>query len=66
MLKDKLKKEFPGASKIDIEAIDFGPFPELEDALKSDVEFLKSHPLILKESVISGWIYEVETGKVRS
>lgn len=45
---------------------DFLAFPELEAAVKDDVEFLKKSKLIPDKVKISGWIYEVETGKVRS
>jgi len=42
------------------------PFPELEEAVKRDVGFLKGSKLIPDSVKISGWVYEVETGKVRS
>jgi len=45
---------------------DFQPFPGLEDAVKADVELLKKSRLIPDSVKISGWVYEVETGKVRS
>jgi len=45
---------------------DFQPFPVLEDAVKSDVQLLKASKLIPEKVNISGWVYEVETGKVRS
>jgi len=45
---------------------DFQSFPNLEDAIKSDVELLKKSKLIPDRVKISGWVYEVETGKVRS
>lgn len=45
---------------------DFLPFPELDEAVKSDVAFLKESKLIPDKVTISGWVYEVETGKVRS
>jgi len=41
------------------------PFPELEPAVKSDVEYLKSTKLVPDSVIISGWVYEVETGKTR-
>ncbi|KUJ22772.1 beta carbonic anhydrase clade D [Mollisia scopiformis] len=44
---------------------DFLPFPDLEGAVKSDVEWLKANTAIPVKIEISGWIYEVETGKVR-
>ncbi|OQN98657.1 hypothetical protein B0A48_15323 [Cryoendolithus antarcticus] len=44
--------------------LDFQPFPELEEAVRADVGWLKGNEgLIGKE--VSGWVYEVETGKVR-
>ncbi|TGZ79294.1 carbonic anhydrase [Ascodesmis nigricans] len=49
------------------EGADYLPFPELEDAVREDVQFLKSSPLVCdkaKQSV-SGFVYEVETGRVR-
>ncbi|KAH8812260.1 beta carbonic anhydrase clade D [Xylogone sp. PMI_703] len=41
-------------------------FPDLEEAVKKDVAFLKASEAIPKDVTISGWVYEVETGKVRS
>lgn len=49
--------------KID-QAFDFQPFPELEAAVKRDVEFLTDHEAFPKGVDVSGWVYEVETGKV--
>jgi carbonic anhydrase len=45
---------------------DFQPFAELDEAVKTDVAFLKASKLIPETVTISGWVYEVETGKVRS
>jgi carbonic anhydrase len=45
---------------------DFQAFPDLEDAVRSDVEFLNGSDLIPDSVAISGWVYEVETGKVKS
>jgi carbonic anhydrase len=45
--------------------LDFLPFPELEGAVKADIAFLKGSKLVPDEVTISGWIYEVETGKTR-
>jgi carbonic anhydrase len=45
---------------------DFLPFPKLEEAVKDDVSFLKASKLVPDTVAISGWVYEVETGKVRS
>lgn len=45
--------------------IDFGPFPDLDGAVKDDVKLLKDTKLVSDSVGISGWVYEVETGKVR-
>lgn len=45
--------------------LDFFPFPELETAVKEDVEFLKRSAAVPDDVPITGWVYEVETGKVR-
>lgn len=47
----------------EVEDLDFLPFPELDQAVKDDVEYLKASKVVKGE--ISGWVYEVETGKVR-
>jgi carbonic anhydrase len=49
-----------------IESIDFHEFSDMEKSVKGDVEWLKKERLILTETVITGWVYEAETGKVRS
>lgn len=62
-IKSLLKEKYP-ASASEVEGIDFLPFSNLEGSVKEDVEYLKQQPLVLKETTITGWIYEVETGKV--
>lgn len=48
----------------EVENLDFLPFPDLEQAVKDDVAWLKSKAV--EEGVkVTGWVYEVETGKVR-
>lgn len=44
---------------------DFKTFPQIEDAVRDDVKLLKETPLIKDEVAVTGWVYEVETGKVR-
>ncbi len=48
-----------------IDAIDFLEYgPDLEKSVRDDVQFLKDSPLILKDTKITGWIWDVETEKV--
>ncbi|KAL2434856.1 hypothetical protein ABEF95_009524 [Exophiala dermatitidis] len=44
---------------------DFLPFSDLEQAVKNDVEFLRATKLVPDSVKISGWVYEVETGRTR-
>ncbi|TVY87093.1 Uncharacterized protein LAWI1_G004953 [Lachnellula willkommii] len=44
---------------------DFLPFTELETAVKKDVEYLKQNKGIPDSVKISGWVYQVEDGKVK-
>lgn len=45
--------------------IGFLSIPELEQAVKDDVQLIKDTKLVGDEVVVSGWVYEVETGKTR-
>ena len=44
---------------------DFLPFPELEQAVQDDIKLLKGTKLVPDNVTISGWVYEVETGKTK-
>lgn len=50
----------------ELEGLDFQPFPNLDKAVADDVAWLKASKAIPDSVSISGWVYEVETGKVRS
>lgn len=55
----------PSAAVAAGEIQDFLPFGDLEAEVRRDLEFLVASPLIPEYVVLSGWVYEVETGKVR-
>ncbi|KAF1826541.1 carbonic anhydrase [Dissoconium aciculare CBS 342.82] len=42
---------------------DFQPFPDLQQGVKDDVAWLKSHSALVRDIEISGWVYDVRTGK---
>jgi carbonic anhydrase len=67
-VREKLVARAPGSAEVasEVAKIDFHEFSDIEAALRENIDFLKNHPLLLKETVITGWAYEVETGKVRS
>lgn len=49
----------PGA-----EAIDFLPFADLEESVREGVRRVRATPL-LADVDVTGWVYEVETGRLR-
>ena len=49
----------------DAEGIDFLPFASLEDAVRDDVAFLRSSPLVGDDVVVRGFVYDTGTGRVR-
>ncbi|PPQ64739.1 hypothetical protein CVT26_002683 [Gymnopilus dilepis] len=66
VIRDKVKSEAPGDATVAeaVDRIDFLTFPNLEESVKDDISFLKENPLVLKGTELSGWIYDVNTGKV--
>ena len=44
---------------------DFLCFSDVEEAVKADVEWLKVNKAVVEGTDVSGWIYEVESGRVR-
>jgi len=59
-LRKKLKQEL----NVDAEDIDFLPFKNLEQSVRDDVATIKNSPLLLKDIEVSGFIYDVNTGKL--
>ena len=47
------------------EEIDFLSLPDLDDSLRADVELLRASPLLFPETIVTGLIYDVHTGRLR-
>lgn len=60
-----VKKNLGDAAAEEITGLDFLPFPDLDTAVSEEVKWLKGRKAIPEGVAISGWVYEVETGKVR-
>lgn len=43
----------------------FRTFDNVDEATVAQVEFLRHHPLIPKDTIINGYVYEVETNRLR-
>src|SRR5438552_11070669 len=59
-LRKKVKQELHA----DADHIDFLPFSNLEQSVRDDVALLRNSPLIPKSIDISGFIYDVKSGKL--
>ena len=53
-------------AKEELAGLDFLPFPDLDQGVRDDVSLLRASKAIPDKVNISGWVYEVETGKVRA
>lgn len=50
----------------ELAGLDFLPFPDLDEAVRDDVAYLRGSKAVAEAVTVSGWVYEVETGKVRA
>jgi carbonic anhydrase len=48
----------------DASDIDFLPFGDLEQSVRDDVAIIRSSPLIAKDTPVTGFVYDVKTGKL--
>jgi carbonic anhydrase len=44
--------------------VDFKPFPDLEESVRESVRTLRSSPLLPSSLDVSGWIYDVKSGRI--
>jgi carbonic anhydrase len=50
---------------VDAGDVDFLPFPDLEQSVRDDVERIRSSLRLPEGITVSGYVYEVETGRLR-
>lgn len=61
---DDLRSKLQRDLHADASHIDFLPFKDLEQSVRDDVAALKNSPLIPKNIEVSGFIYDVRSGKL--
>jgi len=61
---DDLRKKLKQDLNAEAENIDFLPFKNLEQSVRDDVATIKNSPLLLKNIEVSGFIYDVKSGKL--
>ena len=50
---------------VDVSDQDFLPFQDVEESVREDMQLLRESPLIPNDVVISGAVYDVDTGRMR-
>lgn len=65
-LQEIVRNASPGNSEVAdaVNKIEFLEISNLEESVEADVKFLQEHPLVLEDTKVTGWVYEVESGKV--
>ena len=48
----------------DVSDQDFLPFTDVEESVREDMAILRQSPLIPKDVIISGAVYDVDTGRM--
>ena len=61
---DDLRKKLADERGVDASAVDFLPFPDLEQSVRDDVATIESSPLLPDGIEVTGWVYDVKTGKI--
>ncbi|KAG7004543.1 hypothetical protein G7Y79_00024g054930 [Physcia stellaris] len=61
-----IAKNLGTAALSELKGLNWREFADLEQAVRDDVAFLRTSKAIPKSVNISGWVYDVETGKVGS
>lgn len=51
---------------VDVSDQDFLPFTDVEESVREDMAILRQSPLIPKDVIISGAVYDVDTGRMNS
>ena len=62
---DDLRGHLARETESDASGIDFLPFSDLEQSVRDDVREVQSSPFIAREIPVSGYIYDVRTGRLQ-
>ena len=62
---DQLRQQLRRDTGADASGIDFLTFPDLEQSVRDDVAAIRNSPLIPDEIPVTGYVYDVRTGRLR-
>ena len=61
---DDLRKKLADERGVDASGVDFLPFPDLEQSVRDDVATIQASSLLPGGIEVTGWVYDVQTGKI--
>jgi carbonic anhydrase len=61
---DDLRKKLSAERSVDASNVDFLCFPDLEQSVRDDVSTINASPLLPDGIEVTGWVYDVKTGKI--
>ncbi|TMK44775.1 MAG: carbonic anhydrase [Actinobacteria bacterium] len=62
---DDLRGKLAADTGKDASHMDFLPFSDVDDSVREDVRRIRDNPFIPLDVDVSGWVYDVKTGKLR-
>ncbi len=62
---DQLRDILRNDLNADASGIDFLPFSDLDESVRQDVQTIRSSPLIPDDISVSGFVFDVKTGRLR-
>lgn len=63
-IRAKVREDLGAPAGAAAKAIDFLPFPDLEESVRSDVTFLRDSPLVPDDIPVRGFVYDVRNGRL--
>lgn len=61
---DDLRAKLRDEAGADASDVDFKPFPDLEESVRGSVRTVRDSPLLPDSLEVSGWIYDVKSGRI--
>jgi carbonic anhydrase len=62
---DELRGKLAADTGSDASHMDFLPFSDLEESVREDVRLIRESPFIPPDIEVSGWVYDVKTGRLQ-
>ena len=61
---DDLRSKLHQEAGTDASEVDFKPFPDLEESVRKSVQTIRESPLLPDSLDVSGWVYDVRSGRI--